>query len=360
MLKRFSVLFLTMALLLLPAPAAAVVQRPGVSAQSYALMDDTGAIVCGSGVDKRLPAASTTKIMTALVVLEKGDISRVVRVKKEHTLCEGSRIYLREGEQLSLLDLLYGLMLSSGNDAALAIAEAVSGSVSAFVAEMNAKAAALGMDNTAFVNPSGLPQDGGYSCARDLALLMAYAMKNETFAEITGTRETVRAGRTFVNHNRLISTCPGVDGGKTGYTKQAGRCLVTTAQKYGRRLYAVTLNAPDDWDDHEKLYDYGFSRYERRTVFAQGEYSVQLKVVGGVLASSPLYIAQNVTAYVTEEELKAAKTVVCIPRFEYAPVKADQKIGYVLLVTGDKELARADLFCARSVKYRTSKYPKSR
>jgi D-alanyl-D-alanine carboxypeptidase (penicillin-binding protein 5/6) len=349
-------LFLTFLLLIAACsgPAAATEgSAPEVSAQSYILFDDTGNTVCSRNADKRLPVASTTKIMTAVVAIELDELEKTIDVKKEHTLAEGSRMYLREGEEISLIDLLYGLLLTSGNDAALAISELVCGNAESFVAEMNIKAEALGMANTRFVNPSGLPQDGQYSTARDMAILMEYAMKNEVFAEISGTRRVVRAGRTLVNHNKLIGACPGVDGGKTGYTKQAGRCLVSTACRNGRRLYAVTLNAPDDWDDHAKLYDYGFSRYICVNVFEAGDFDVPLAIVGGHCGSVKLYIKDDIAYYLTSEELEKSEIIIFIPKFEYAPVYKDQKIGCAVFVCGDVEFARAGLFCKSDVLYKS-------
>jgi D-alanyl-D-alanine carboxypeptidase/D-alanyl-D-alanine carboxypeptidase (penicillin-binding protein 5/6) len=137
------------------------------------------------------------------------------------------------------------------------------------------------------------------------------------------------------------------------FTKQAGRCLVTTAEKNGRRLYAVTLNAPSDWDDHEKLYGYGFSKYITVKVFGKGAFDTALTVVGGVGESAPLYIKEDETAYLTEEELEKAKAVICMPWFEYAPLHRDMSVGYVSLVIGKKELARAELFCGSDVPYKT-------
>lgn len=219
---------------------------------------------------KRLGPASTTKIMTAVTALENGNPDDVFTVSKNAQNQEGSSIYLREGDKITLRDLLYGLMLNSGNDAAVAIAEGISGTTGDFAELMNETAEKIGCADTHFKNPSGLPDAEHYSTAYDLALIMAYAMENELFAEIASTKEYRIESRNSVtylkNHNKLLWQTEDCIGGKTGYTRASGRCLVSCAEKDGVRIVAVTLNDRDDWKDHKNLYEYGFGKLENTEI----------------------------------------------------------------------------------------------
>lgn len=345
--RRWLVCVAAAALLLQPSVSAAR-EQPGLSAQAYVLMDaDTGETVAARLPDQKLPCASTTKLMTALVVLETLPLDASVQVTETHVRAEGSRMYLRTGETVSVSDLLYGLLLASGNDAALALADAAAGSTDAFAAKMNEKAAALDMRNTHFTNPSGLHDPDHYSTARDLALLMAAAMQNEAFVQITGTREAVLTGRTVVNHNKLLHRVPGVDGGKTGFTKAAGRCLVTTAMRNGRRLIAVTLNAPDDWRDHEALYTYGFSRYNACALTLEQADLPELLLAGDAAPEVPL-ISGCAEVWLTAAEQKALTRVIWLPRFAYAPLPQGAVVGAVTWQCGAAVLASAELRTAEA------------
>lgn len=204
--------------------------------------------------------------MTALVALESGcPLEEKVVIREEDTRTEGSSLYLRPGEELRLETLLYGLLLQSGNDAALAVARHCGGTVENFVAEMNRCAARLGMTNSRFANPSGLNAEGHCSTARDLALLARACLKNETLAAIAATRSITLEGRSFVNHNKLLWRYGGCVGLKTGYTEKAGRTLVSAAERDGMTLIAVTLDDPDDWRDHAALFDWGFANWRMET-----------------------------------------------------------------------------------------------
>lgn len=210
--------------------------------------------------------ASITKLMTALVALESGHpLEEKVVIREEDTRTEGSSLYLRPGEELRLETLLYGLLLQSGNDAALAVARHCGGTVENFVAQMNLRAARLGMEHSRFANPSGLNAEGHCSTARDLALLARACLKNETLAAIAATRSVTLEGRSFVNHNKLLWRYEGCVGLKTGYTEKAGRTLVSAAEREGMTLIAVTLDDPDDWRDHAALFDWGFSNWKMET-----------------------------------------------------------------------------------------------
>ena len=231
------------------------------SAASAVLIEaESGRVLYEQNADEERLIASTTKIMTAVVALEACPLEDVVEVKPTH-MAEGSSMYLRSGETLTLETLLYGLMLSSGNDAALAVADHCGPGVEAFVGKMNAKAAELGMEHTSFANPNGLDDPNHYSTARDMAILASYAMQNESFARIVSTKSITIGDRRMVNHNKLLSRYEGCIGLKTGFTKAAGRTLVSCAERDGMRLVAVTLNDGNDWLDHAALYDYGFSNF---------------------------------------------------------------------------------------------------
>jgi len=251
---------------------------PATHAKAAALIDvQSGRLLVSQNGEEEMRIASLTKIMTAIVAVEHGDLQSIVTVSKRAAGKEGSSIYLRAGEKMKLLDMLYGLMLRSGNDAATAVAEHVGGSVEGFVFLMNQKAEQLGLEHTHFANPSGLDQEGHYSSANDMARLTAYALHNPVFREIVRTK--VRTAPNpyepwdykWVNKNKMLLQYEGADGVKTGYTKKALRCLVSSATRGGQQLVAVTLNDGDDWQDHRKLLDYGFAAYPLQLVMAKGE-----------------------------------------------------------------------------------------
>ncbi len=260
--KRLCGALLALGLLmtLLPCRAEAV----QLSATAAILMDaDSGEVLYEKDAARRMRIASTTKIMTALVVLEHAQLTDTITVTGDH-MVEGSSMYLKPGEVVTVEELLYGLMLCSGNDAALALADCCGG-LETFVAAMNDKAAALGMTDTSFANPNGLDDEKHYSTARDMAVLAAYAAQNPTFRRICSTRTATVGGRTMTNHNKLLSQVEGCIGMKTGYTRAAGRTLVSCAERQGRRLVAVTLCDGNDWADHKALYEMGFAEKTEET-----------------------------------------------------------------------------------------------
>mgnify|MGYP004509197625 FL=1 len=235
----------------------AVTEAVEVSAAAAVLMDaDSGRLLYEKNGEERMLIASTTKLMTALVALEQGGLQQEITVTGGH-MAEGSSMYLRPGEKLTLETLLYGLLLCSGNDAALAVTECMGGAVP-FVARMNEKAAELGMENTHFANPNGLDDEAHYSTAEDMAKLAAAAMDDPVLRRVASTRTARIGGRTLTNHNKLLSRVEGCVGLKTGYTRAAGRTLVSCAERDGVRLVAVTLQDGDDWNDHASLYEQGF------------------------------------------------------------------------------------------------------
>ena len=258
---------------------------PSTSAGSLCLLDAaTGEVLAEKNACQPSLIASTTKIMTALVVTERCDLDRLVTVPPEATGIEGSSMYLKPGEQVSMETLLYGLMLHSGNDAAVALALCSAGSVELFVGWMNETAQSLALCNTHFANPNGLDDDENYSTAHDLAILTRYALKNPEFLRIVSTRSIRAAGRCLTNHNRLLWSLKGAIGVKTGYTRAAGRILVSAAERCGRRLIVVTINDGNDWRDHSALYDYGFSLYQTRIALRRGDAVAEVKLLDGSLA----------------------------------------------------------------------------
>ncbi|MDR3552064.1 MAG: D-alanyl-D-alanine carboxypeptidase, partial [Clostridia bacterium] len=310
MLKKAVCLFL--AALFLPCSAAmakhsggAAIKStmPSVCAKGAALVEMTsGRLLYGKNESLRLPMASTTKIMTGLLACESGRLGETVTVPAAALRVEGSSMGLQENERITLRDLTYGLMLESGNDAANAIAIALAGSTSAFAAKMNLRAESLGLSGTHFVTPSGLDAADHYTTALDLARLGAYAMQNADFAAIVSTQK-IRVtydgksnGRLLVNHNRMLSLYDGAVGIKTGFTKKCGRCLVTCAKKDGVCLVVCTLNDSDDWDDHKKLLDYGFSLLKSEKLLQSVAPKVTANVVGGTADTVALQYNTQVTA----------------------------------------------------------------
>ena len=256
-------------------------------------------------------------------------------------------MYLRAGEVLTLEELLYGLLLPSGNDAAECIADHCSGGVERFVARMNEKAAALGMTHTSFANPSGLDAQGHYSCALDMARLAAYAMREPTFARIAATRTAAVGERMLGNHNKLLASLEGCSGLKTGYTDNAGRTLVTCCERDGMRLIAVTLNDRSDWADHAALYEYGFAAFARKRAVARGEEYTLAPVRGGTQTSVSLAAGESFFYPVTagEELLVSAR----LPEELTAPLTAGQAVGELIVSMDGRELARVPLVCAEPV-----------
>ncbi|MBY0122538.1 D-alanyl-D-alanine carboxypeptidase family protein [Bacillus sp. S/N-304-OC-R1] len=249
-----------------------------VSAHSAILMEqESGRILFEKDAYKQRRIASITKIMTAILAIESGKMDEMVKVSEKAVRTEGSSIYLKPGEKIKLEDLVYGLMLRSGNDAAVAIAEHIGGSLDGFVFLMNQKAEEIGMKNTHFANPHGLDDhENHYSTAYDMAILTRYAMNNEEYVKISGTKvhkapnPTENWDRKWTNKNRLLSDYEYCTGGKTGFTKRAKRTLVTTATKGELNLIAVTLNGPDDWNDHTQMYEMGFHTYKVAEVLPKG------------------------------------------------------------------------------------------
>ena len=313
---------------------------PDVSACAYVLMEaDSGRVLAAHNELQERSIASTTKIMTALVALEHSVLSDRVTVKSAH-LKEGSSMYLRAGETLTMEELLYGLLLPSGNDAAECIADFCGGKEQ-FVAWMNEKAARLGMEHTAFANPSGLDEQGHYSCARDMAVLAAHAMRQPVFLRLASTKNASVGSRTMSNHNKLLSRYDGCIGLKTGYTGEAGRTLVTCVERDGMRLIAVTLYDGNDWQDHTALYDYGFSAYRLQTPIHRGTPVASVAVRGGKSVFVQA-VAQADFSWPTAEG-ETLTTRVCVKDAVDAPVPIGGVLGEIAFYSGDTEVGRIAL-----------------
>ncbi len=308
---------------------------PRVSAQCAILIDaDSGAVLLSQNADKRSLIASTTKIMTAVVVLEHCPLDMEYTVPAQATQIEGSSIYLKAGETITVRDLLYGMMLHSGNDAAVALALACSDSVPEFVALMNLKAQQLGLKNTHFENPNGLDGENHYSTAADLALLTRYALNIDAFRQIVSTKSICIGQRALKNHNRLLWSVEGAIGVKTGYTKAAGRVLVSAAERNGRRLIAVTINDGNDWQDHASLYDYGFSRYNEKETIHAGECVLRLPLMDGKTAL--LAPAQPFSCYLADEE--SVRVELLYPRAAFSAGERGTFAGFGAVCLGEKQL----------------------
>lgn len=318
-----------------------------VSAKAAILMHaDSGRVLYEKNADEHMLIASTTKIMTAIVVLEHCELDDLVEVDSRSAGIEGSSMYLKAGESYTVEDLLYGLLLVSGNDAASALALHVADSMEEFAELMNAKAAELGMTESSFKNAHGLDEEGHYSTARDMAKLAAYCMGNEDFARIAGTVSHTVGEQTLVNHNRLLREYDGCLGLKTGYTMAAGRTLVTCAERDGARYVCVTLNDPDDWDDHKALYDWAFANYSFAEVIPAG-LSYEVPLISGAEMTAPAEtegaayaLIQNGESYDMELEL---------PAFAFAPISEGDRAGRAVACSDGQEIASVRIVYSEDV-----------
>lgn len=327
--KRAVCFFIIAVMLCLPLKVNAV----GTSAKSAILINgDTGEVIYEANADEVLPMASTTKIMTALLLCENGDFDREITVTDEMLRVEGSSMGLLAGDKVTLHDLLYGMMLASGNDAANVTAYVLGGTVNGFVKKMNAKAEELCLKNTHFATPSGLDAEGHYTTARDLVTLARYAMQNKEFAKAASSKSKVLNygnppyRRSLSNHNKLLQSFDGAIGVKTGYTKKSGRCLVSAAKRDGKYVIAVTLNDSNDWEDHKSMLNYGLSAINQTEISPQKkEYTIP--VISGtensITVKTEPYIVNSIDTSGFEYELN-------LPRFLYAPIEKGEKIGSII------------------------------
>ncbi len=342
--RKGIILLLTAALLLGAAPAAGAEEEPALSARCAVLTGPEGQLLYERNARERRPMASTTKLMTALVVAESCAPDELVEIPAPCCAVEGSSMELHPGERLSVEELLTGLLLVSGNDAAEALAIHCSGSVEAFAQRMNEKAQALGMADSHFVNPHGLSAENHYSTAADLAVLMAACMDEPRLEKLLGMSSATLGERCLSNHNKLLWRCPGCLGGKTGYTQAAGRCLVSCCEREGARLYCVTLDAPDDWNEQIALYEWGFARYGLR------------ELTGTLRASLPVPGGRKEQVELAAEELRLFLPLELeidykweLPPFVLPPVHAGQSCGRVCVLADGEELGWAALRFSETV-----------
>ena len=339
--KRWCTLALVLTLLIVPVQGA----EPTLSASSALLMDGaSGRVLYEKDAHTPRPIASITKLMTALVAVRlHPDLSAVVQVRQEWTGAEGSSMYLKPGEELTLEALLYGLLLSSGNDAALAVAGFCAGDVASFVEEMNQTAADLGMNQTHFANPNGLDHPEHYSTAADMAILARAVLEQEELRGMVSTRSISIAGRTLTNHNKLLWQYEGCTGMKTGYTDEAGRTLVSSARREGQELIAVTLNAPNDWADHAALFDYGFAAFPSRCLVEEGQWA-DLPVTGSLSRFVRVVTPSAVWYPIGPGEEPVVE--LSLPDMVEAPVQAGFPAGHLTVSVGEREVARLPLVYA--------------
>lgn len=324
-----------------------------VSAKSAVLYQpETDSFIYSKNADQRLPMASTTKIMTALVALENSDLCDIVEIDDSATNIEGSSAYLKKGDVLTIEELLYALLLQSANDAAVAIACHVSGNIESFSGLMNEKARSLGLTDTHFDNPHGLDSDEHYTTARDLALIAAEALKNSIFKTIVSTYQksftTEQRSRTYVNHNKLLRLYEGCIGIKTGYTKKSGRCLVSAAEKDGLTFISVTLDAPSDWNDHATLLNYGYERLECVTLTEAFDHIYEIAVIDGV--NSSLKVANvNGESIIAERGDYIINKQTKLVRYAIAPINRGDILGEIIYTVDGETIARVPLVATESI-----------
>ena len=341
-------IFLRTAAALLAAVLLYPCHAQAISAQKAILVDAaTGRVLYEKDADSRSLIASTTKIMTALIICEQCNVLDRMRIPKEAVGIEGSSMYLKEGEVLTLQELLYGLMLQSGNDAAVALAIYCGGTVEGFAELMNDKAHLLGMTGTHFENPNGLDSPGHYSTARDLAVLASYAMKNPIFAKTVSTKTVTIGTRSLRNHNKLLWKIDGADGVKTGFTKAAGRILVSSAMRQGRRLVAVTINDGNDWEDHAALLNDGFSDFQVCQIVNVGQKLGSIEVIGGQTKRVNVLAAEDYFYALSNDE--KPHIILSGPGFSYAPVVEGHNAGYAYICIGDAAVGKVPVVYEKTV-----------
>ena len=319
-----------------------------LSAHSALVLDaGTGRVLYEKNADQRSLIASTTKIMTALIVCEQCNVLDRMRIPKEAVGIEGSSLYLQAGEVLTVQELLYGMMLHSGNDAATALAIYCAGTVESFAELMNDKARSLGLEDTHFANPHGLDAPEHYSTARDLAVLSAYAMKNPIFAQTVQAKQVNIGHRSLRNHNKLLWRVDGANGVKTGYTRAAGRILVSGAYRDGRQLVAVTINAPDDWNDHVCLLEDGFARFTHTQILWKDQDMGSLSVLGGTENQVSLLAEEDFSFPLAEGEKVSIELPG--PGFVYAPVTEGAEAGFAHVLVDGVSVGKVRLVFGQTV-----------
>lgn len=354
--KLLKMFLLTLILFFLKINPILATPRPNLAASSAILMDfATGKVILTKNSFERRAPASTTKIVTALVALERGESNRVITTSQNASKIDGSSIWLAPGEEHTLEELLYGVLLSSGNDASVAVAEGLAGSEKKFAVWMNEKAQVIGAKDTCFKNSNGLPETGHYSTAYDLALITRYALHNPVFAEMVKTKKKTIEwpgrdyNRLMVNHNKLLWRYQFADGVKTGYTRQAGKCLVASATKNGQQLIAVVLNSKQMYEDSQRLFEYGFNNYQLLTVIGSEQKIGSIAVVEGIDKQVPVFPHRPVTIVIPKGQEDKVKVNVEIPDSITAPVERLQQVGELEVKIGAKLVDKMPVVTAASV-----------
>ncbi len=354
--KRWIASILTISLFAVLSPAMAMAEKaePSIESQSAILIEQsTGKVLFGENAHQRLPMASTTKIMTALIAIEKGNLDDIVTTASEAYGVEGSSMYIQKNEKLSLKDLIYGLMLNSGNDAAIAIAIHIGGSIEGFADLMNERALSLGLTNTHFVTPNGLHDPEHYTSAFDLAAIAREAMNNETFREIAATpyycTETGNVKRTLKSKNKILWQYEGGNGIKTGYTEAAGKCLVFSAERADMELIGVVLNSPDIFPESMNMLDYGFEAFSMSRMVKAGELVARVKVNKGSKGLVAVTAGKDIVVPIKIEEGALLKTRVVIPRQIDAPIEKGAELGTLELWDGTRLAASEPLVAMENI-----------
>ncbi len=319
---------------------------------------DSREVLFTKNADTRLSMASTTKIMTALILAEQEDLTKTVKITDEMVRVEGSSMGLMPGDVVTYLDLIYGMLLPSGNDAANTTAYILGGNKEGFAELMNKKAREIGLKNTNFVTPSGLDDENHFTTAYDLAILTSFALKNPVFKEVCSTKyKTLEFGNppakhTYQNHNKLLENYDGVIGVKTGFTKKSGRCLVTAAERNGATIIAVTLNAPNGSGDHKKMLDFGFDRVSAVTIDPKIPESVSV-ISGDCDKVKISTVPKSFT--LSDSALFNIKTKVLLPKFLYSGIKAGQTVGRVQYYFENRLIGEEEIISAADVHLRNNK-----
>ena len=323
-----------------------------VSGRSAVLYQpDTKTFLYSKNADEPLPMASTTKIMTALIAIENSAPEDLVQIDDRAIGIEGSSAYLRLGDVITMEELLYALLLQSANDAACAIAYHIAGDLECFSTLMNQKAAELGLQSTNFTNPHGLDDEDHYTTAKELAIIAAATLENQYLRQIISTYKktftTEQKSRTYVNHNKLLRLYDGCIGIKTGFTKKSGRCLVGAAEKNGLIFISVTLDAPSDWNDHEKLLNLGFDTMERLVLSEAEDHTYNVPVLGA--DKSYITVKNTIGAdVVTSKENHEIKEYIKLVRYCIAPINEGDILGEIIYFVDGNEAARVNLVAAET------------
>ena len=328
-------------------------EKISTSAHSAVLyLPETHSFLYAKNADTRMAMASTTKIMTALIVLENSNLDDIVTIPQQAVGTEGSSAYLKVGEKLTIEEMLYALLLQSANDVAVSLAYHIGGDIEGFAELMNSRAESLGLVDTHFSNPHGLDDKEHYTTARELSIIAAEAMKNDIFRQIVSTKKksfvTEERSRTYINHNKLLALYDDCIGVKTGFTKKSGRCLVSAAERDGLTFISVTLNAPNDWSDHTDLLNYGYSRIEKITLCNSEDYKYSLPIIN-LEGESVLVTNKESRFIISERGDNNVEEHVRIYRYAIAPVEEGDVLGEVIYTKNGEEISRVQLVACQTV-----------